>query len=162
MAMLADALPLALLLGLGAAAATFDVIARRVPNALAATLAAAGVIVAVAHGAMGAAIGGGAVGLALMLPLFAARWVGGGDAKLAAALGVWLGPAPALWMIVLGLALGGVWAAVAVVRAGTGAQVVGRLRAAAITRTAPVASAMTVPLAVPLLIATAILRVGAL
>ena len=157
-----DVLLLALFLGLGAAAATHDLLAHAVPNALCAAIAATGLAVALVDGHAGSALGGMAVGLALLSPLFAARWLGGGDVKLAAAIGTWLGAATTLWMILGGLALGGIWAAAIALRSGRGREVVRRLRAAAATGTAPIASPLTVPLAVPLVAMAAALRLGAL
>jgi prepilin peptidase CpaA len=45
------------------------------------------------------------VGLAMFLPFFALRGIGGGDVKLMAALGAWVGPGVAVWV--------GLWAALA-------------------------------------------------
>jgi len=85
-----------------------DLRTRRIPNAL--TLSAAGAAV-VFHGldaglaGIGQSVAGFAVGLALFLPLFALRGLGGGDVKLLAALGAWIGPGAAVWMAL--------WAAIA-------------------------------------------------
>ena len=81
------------------AAAVWDLSRRRVPNLLnlailAAGLgarAAAGGLPALTDGALGAALG-----LAVLLPPFAARWIGAGDVKLVAAIGAWLGPSGVL------------------------------------------------------------------
>lgn len=92
------------------AAALFDVRARVVPNALTVALAVAGALAqALASGwsGLGSAVLGAAVGLGLLLVPFGARWLGGGDVKLAAALGAWVGPLGALQIVVLGLVLGG-------------------------------------------------------
>jgi prepilin peptidase CpaA len=79
------------------AAAAIDVRTRRVPNALTASLAAAGVAFAIAgigRLTIAGSLAGIAVGLGLMLPghLFGAT--GAGDVKLFAAAGALLGPAP--------------------------------------------------------------------
>ena len=50
-------------------------------------------------------LAGWAVGLAMFLPVFALRGIGGGDVKLVAALGAWIGPGAAVWLAL--------WAAVA-------------------------------------------------
>jgi prepilin peptidase CpaA len=53
------------------------------------------------HVAMGAAM------LALCFGLFAAGWIGGGDAKLAAAIALWMGPSLALPWALVASAFGG-------------------------------------------------------
>jgi prepilin peptidase CpaA len=65
---------------------------------------------------MGAA--GWLVGLLLLLPLFALRGLGGGDVKLMAAFGAWLGPGLVLWAAGYGAIAGGVLAVVAALWAG--------------------------------------------
>jgi prepilin peptidase CpaA len=104
-------------LALGAVAAATDVASRRIPNAL--TFGAASVAFA-----FGAAVGGWhhlgwsaagwLVGLLLFLPLFALRAMGGGDVKLLAAFGAWLGPALVVWVAVYGAIAGGALALVLV------------------------------------------------
>src|SRR6187402_2302320 len=80
--------------GIALAACMTDLRTRRVPNAL--TLGAALAAVAF-HAATSAGSGllfavlGWGVGLLMFLPLFALRGIGGGDVKLLAALGAWLG-----------------------------------------------------------------------
>jgi prepilin peptidase CpaA len=85
-----------------------DLRTRRVPNVLTfgAALAAA-LYYGTTAGLPGLAnaFAGWAVGLALFLPLFALRGLGGGDVKLLAALGAWVGPGAALWVAL--------WAAIA-------------------------------------------------
>ena len=100
-------------------ACVFDMRTRRIPNALNFGAALAGLLVhwltGGSEGAMVAA-GGWVVGLFLFLPFFALRGMGGGDVKLLAALGAWLGPQQVLWLaIYTGIAGGvmGVWAAAA-------------------------------------------------
>jgi len=51
--------------------------------------------------------GGWATGLALFLPLFILRGLGGGDVKLLAALGAWLLPASTIWLALFAAAAGG-------------------------------------------------------
>jgi prepilin peptidase CpaA len=80
-------------------AAAIDVRTRRVPNALTASLAAAGVAFAIAgigRLTIAGSLAGIAIGLGLMLPghLFGAT--GAGDVKLFAAAGALLGPAAIL------------------------------------------------------------------
>jgi len=89
-------------------AATTDVRTRRIPN----TLTVSGVALALALRAMvgGAAVVSGLAGcalaLALAVPLVAAGGLGGGDAKLLAAVGAFVGPA-ALPTVLLATALAG-------------------------------------------------------
>jgi prepilin peptidase CpaA len=77
------------------AAAAIDLRTRRVPNALTAATAAAGLAIAMTGvGSTGviASIVGGLVGFALLLPGYIWGGTGGGDVKLLAALGTLLGP----------------------------------------------------------------------
>jgi prepilin peptidase CpaA len=76
-------------------AAVIDLRTRRVPNAFTMPLAASGVLIAAAGWGtvgVGAALGGWAVGLLLMLPGYLIGATGGGDVKLFAAVGALLGP----------------------------------------------------------------------
>jgi prepilin peptidase CpaA len=102
-----------------AIACVFDLRTRRIPNALTFGAALAALVfhrfTGGTEGAMLAA-GGWVVGLFLFLPFFAMRGMGGGDVKLLAALGAWLGPEQVLWLaIYTGIAGGvlGVWTAAA-------------------------------------------------
>ena len=99
----------AMLLALVAAAAASDVRERRVSNGLNLIIVAAGLGWRCAEGGWSPVLGiaGGMVGLGLLLVPFEARWIGGGDVKLMAALGLWLGPEDALWATLFGLAGGG-------------------------------------------------------
>lgn len=78
-----------------------DLKSRRIPNALTLSAAAAAFGFFLArdgwHGLAWSA-GGWAVGLAMFLPFFLLRGIGGGDIKLVAALGAWVGPAAAVWL----------------------------------------------------------------
>ena len=97
-------------LALGAAAAATDTTTRRIPNALTFGAAAVGVAFAAATGGvqgLGWSVAGWMVGLLLFLPLFALRAMGGGDVKLLAAFGAWLGPALVCWVAVYGAIAGG-------------------------------------------------------
>jgi prepilin peptidase CpaA len=97
-------------LALGAAAAAIDSATRRIPNALTVASAVAGVLFAAATGGvhgLGWSVAGWFVGLLLFLPLFALRAMGGGDVKLLAAFGAWLGPALVCWVAVYGAIAGG-------------------------------------------------------
>lgn len=106
---------------LGLAASALDVTTRRVPNALTIGAAAAGLAAqAIAGGAagLGMAAAGCATGLALLLPWFALGGMGGGDVKLLAAFGAWLGPAGTTWAAFYAALLGGVLALVVAARHG--------------------------------------------
>ena len=95
------------------AACLTDLRWRRIPNALTLGGAAAALVVHTAlRGTSGAssAAAGWAVGLGLFLPIFALRGIGGGDVKLLAALGAWLGPMPAVWLAFWSAIAGGVFA----------------------------------------------------
>jgi prepilin peptidase CpaA len=102
--------PSVAVLALGAAAAAIDSATRRIPNALTLAAAAAGVSFGALTGGvqgLGSSIAGWFVGLLLFLPLFVLRAMGGGDVKLLAAFGAWLGPALVCWVAVYGAIAGG-------------------------------------------------------
>lgn len=105
--------PIALIVfGIGLAACVTDVRSRRIPNALTFGAALAGIAVHVwLDGADGlkTAAGGWLVGTLLFLPFFLLRGMGGGDVKLLAALGAWLGPDRTIWLALYSLAAGGVF-----------------------------------------------------
>ena len=76
-------------------ASMIDLSTRRIPNALTLTFAAFGVLLAaLGFGMVGvkAALLGGVIGLALMLPSYLIGATGGGDVKLFAAVSTLLGP----------------------------------------------------------------------
>ena len=98
-----------------------DLRARRIPNALTFGAAAVGVSFAAATGGvqgLGWSVAGWIVGLLVFLPLFALRAMGGGDVKLLAAFGAWLGPALVCWVAVYGAIAGGLLALLLVLRRG--------------------------------------------
>jgi prepilin peptidase CpaA len=104
-----------LALTLAIAATVTDLRSRRIPNPL--TLGGA-VVALLAHlalsgprGAMFAAAGW-VVGLVLFLLPFALGGMGGGDVKLLAALGAWLGPSDAMWLALYTGVAGGILAIV--------------------------------------------------
>ena len=101
--------------GIALAACVTDLRTRRVPNVL--TLGAATAAVAfhaASHAGSGLlfAVLGWGVGLLMFLPLFVLRGIGGGDVKLLAALGAWLGPSLVLWVAAFAAIAGGVFALV--------------------------------------------------
>ncbi len=85
-------------------ACAFDLRTRRIPNALTFGAALAGLIF---HRVMSGTGRSAARGrrmvrrpVLLFMPFFALRGMGGGDVKLLAALGAWLGPQETLWVAV--------------------------------------------------------------
>jgi prepilin peptidase CpaA len=97
------------------AACLTDLRRRRIPNALTLGSAAAALLVGAVTGGLagfGTAAAGWAVGLVLFLPIFALRGIGGGDVKLMAGLGAWLGPMAAVWLALWTAIAGGVFALV--------------------------------------------------
>jgi prepilin peptidase CpaA len=87
-----------------------DLRTRRIPNVLTFG-AAAGAFGFYLFGGgwsgLGWSVGGWAVGLAVFLPLFVLRGLGGGDVKLLAALGAWLGPGTTIWLALWSAVAGG-------------------------------------------------------
>ena len=113
--MSSDALALTIVVAGASTAAAIDVRTRRVPNAVTMSLAGAGVLLAAAGlGRVGvmAALAGGLVGLALMLPGHFFGATGAGDVKLLSALGTLLGPASTLWAFLVAMIAGGILALV--------------------------------------------------
>jgi Flp pilus assembly protein protease CpaA len=113
--MSSDALALAIVVAGAGTAAAIDIRTRRVPNALTMSLAGAGMLLAAAGlGRVGvtAALAGGLVGLALMLPGHLLGATGAGDVKLLSALGTLLGPASTLRAFLVAMIAGGILAAI--------------------------------------------------
>lgn len=102
-------------LAIGVIACITDLRARRIPNVLTFGAAAAGLccqvwtlgLSGVLHGA-----GGWLLGVAIFLPLFLLRSMGGGDVKLMGALGAWLGARDVFWVALYAALAGGVMAVV--------------------------------------------------
>jgi prepilin peptidase CpaA len=101
--------------GVSLLACVTDLRTRRIPNVL--TLGAA--VAALAYHAAAAggaglltALVGWGLGLLVFLPLFALRGIGGGDVKLLAALGAWLGASMVLWVAAFAALAGGLFALV--------------------------------------------------
>jgi len=93
------------------AATVIDLRTRKVPNALTWPAAVVGIGLAVTGiGSVGvaASIAGGLLGLALMLPGYLFGGTGGGDVKLLAAIGTFLGPGRTLSAFIGAALAGGV------------------------------------------------------
>ncbi len=164
-----DAIFMTCFVALAAAAAWSDLRRRRVSNRLVLVVLAGGVVrqaTTLEPTSLLLGLAGVAVGLAILLPAFAARWVGGGDAKLLAALGMWMGPWNVLLGGILGVALGGILAASMAIAGGVGREVAGNISASVITLTAPQAprrgKSLIVPLALPLAIGCVVVQLGAM
>jgi prepilin peptidase CpaA len=102
-----------LVIGTGIAATVVDIRQRRVPNVLTMGLAAAGLVLALAGVSgvtVGSALGGLALGLALLLPAHVFGATGAGDVKLLAAFGALLGPGGVFEAFLRAAILGGVMA----------------------------------------------------
>jgi prepilin peptidase CpaA len=83
--------------------------------------ALAGVVVQGFFGGSNAAlsaVGGWITGTLLFLPFFLLRGMGGGDVKLLAALGAWLGPRETLWVAAYSLIAGGLLGVIVAVARG--------------------------------------------
>jgi prepilin peptidase CpaA len=90
-----------------------DLRSRRIPNALTLSAALAGLLAHwIVQGPDGAlfSASGWLVGLLVFLPFFLVRGMGGGDVKLMAALGAWLGPQETIWLAIYTGIAGGVLA----------------------------------------------------
>jgi prepilin peptidase CpaA len=100
---------LAPMLGMLAYAAFSDLRARKIPNWLTASLAATGiaqsmfVLSSVSPGESWAGLG---VGFALTFMLFALGALGGGDVKLFAGIGAWMGPVAVFWVFAIAAMVG--------------------------------------------------------
>jgi prepilin peptidase CpaA len=108
-----------------------DVRSRRIPNVL--TFGAALVALAVHFALRGpGAVAWGAIGwllgLLLFLPVFALRGLGGGDVKLLAAFGAFVGPRLVIWTALYGAIAGGVFAVFVALSHGVLARTVGHMR----------------------------------
>ena len=107
------------LLVLLTASTVTDLKTRRIPNAWTASGIVAGLALGLLQGQLGGAFLGFAAGLAIGLPLFALGALGGGDAKLLAAVGALMGPASLLSALLYAGLAGGVMALALAVKRGT-------------------------------------------
>lgn len=101
---------LAILVVSGVAAAT-DLARARIPNVLTVPALGAGVAYHAANGGLPGALGalaGAGVGLLLFVWLFWLGAMGGGDVKLLAALGAWMGARPVFDLALLSILVGGI------------------------------------------------------
>ena len=109
----ANVLVVPIVLVVGLIACVTDIRTRRIPNVL--TFGAA-LLALVFHGATSGLPGlthaalGWVAGVAVFMPFFLLRGMGGGDVKLLAALGAWLGARDAFWLAVYASLAGGVMA----------------------------------------------------
>ena len=102
-------------IAIAAAACVTDLRTRRIPNVLTFGGALAGLAFHAATGGVGGfsqAIGGWTVGAMVFAIPFALGGLGGGDVKLLAALGAWLGPSTAIWLALYTGVAGGISAVV--------------------------------------------------
>jgi prepilin peptidase CpaA len=125
------------------AAAAWDLVRRKIPNALVATAAALGLAVQAGHGGALAALSGAGAGvltIAVLYKAWLAGGIGGGDVKLAAAAAIWVGVSRQLVVFALATGLaGGVVAAVCFALSGRAArrQIQANLTSAAVLRELP-------------------------
>jgi prepilin peptidase CpaA len=109
--MIAQFLLLVVLPALLAAAAGWDLASFTIPNflalALASTFALFALLLSLSPGAVGLHLLAGLVALAIGFALFALGYIGGGDAKLYGAMGLWLGSHDLLSYTLVAAILGG-------------------------------------------------------
>jgi len=109
--MLTEAIVLTLFPGIMAFAASSDLLTMTIANRVSLILVAGFVLLAVMTGmspiAMAWHVAAGAAVLVITFVMFSFGWVGGGDAKLAAATALWLGFAHLLDYLVYASILGG-------------------------------------------------------
>lgn len=131
-----------ILVALLGTAVVLDLRERRVPNWLTVPAAAVGVALAAAPDGIGLwqALGGMAMALAVLLPLYALRAMGAGDVKLFAAAGSFVGVVGTLVALLYALALGGVLAVACAWRAGVLKPLLANLRGFAYVSAANVAA----------------------
>ena len=115
------AVPIVLAVGAVSIALVTDLRSRRVPNWLTAGAFMTGLVVnLLVFGPQGglSALGGGALGFALLIPFYLLRAVGAGDVKLLAAVGALLGPQNLLVAAFGGALVGGVMSLMILARRG--------------------------------------------
>ena len=100
-------------MGVGFTACVTDLRSRRIPNVLTFGAAAAALVYGAVTGGwsgLGSATLGWLIGALAFIVPFALGGLGGGDVKLLAAIGAWLGPAGAFWVALYAGVAGGVMA----------------------------------------------------
>jgi prepilin peptidase CpaA len=98
-----------------------DLRSRRIPNVLTFGAAAGAFGFHLADAGLtglGWSAVGWITGLALFLPFFLLRGIGGGDVKLLAAIGAWVGAGAVVWLAIYAALAGGVMALVVALSAG--------------------------------------------
>jgi prepilin peptidase CpaA len=99
---------------IGTLAAIGDLRGRRIPNAVTLPAMAAGLAAHLALGgppALGSALAGLGLALALLIPGWLLKWMGAGDVKLMAAFGAWLAFPQSMIAVLAALIAGGAFAA---------------------------------------------------
>src|ERR1700687_3782834 len=102
-------------------AAIVDVRSRRIPNWLTGSLVVSGLLFNVWRAGItgvGLALAGVALGLAMLLPMYAVHAIGAGDVKLLAGLGAVLGPQVLVSVAIYGAIAGGLISSVLLARDG--------------------------------------------
>jgi prepilin peptidase CpaA len=113
-----------------ATACVTDIRSRRIPNILTFGSAAAALIYhSIAHGGFGfgSSASGWLVGALVMFVPFALGGLGGGDVKLLAALGAWVGPVNAVWLALYAGIAGGVMSVVVALYCGCARRVLSNI-----------------------------------
>jgi prepilin peptidase CpaA len=98
-----------------------DLKTRRIPNVLTFGAAAGAFgffLSSDGLSGLGWSLAGWLVGLVMFLPFFALRGIGGGDVKLLAALGAWLGPGTTVWLALWSAIAGGPLAVIVALSSG--------------------------------------------
>jgi prepilin peptidase CpaA len=111
------------------AAAWFDVRERRIPNALTLGALAVAIIIRATAGieVVGAGLLGALVGFSVALPFFLVGGLGGGDLKLIAAIGAFLGPGRLFFALLITALVGGVMAVTTIIRRKAGLETAANL-----------------------------------
>jgi prepilin peptidase CpaA len=111
----------AIVFGISATACVTDVRSRRIPNWLTFGAAAAAIVwhlVGEGPQQAGLSVLGWAVAVACFLPVFAVGGLGAGDVKLVGAIGAWLGPAAAFYVVLYSAMAGAVMATIVAISHG--------------------------------------------